>query len=105
MTPKFARILVISLGLVALTASTHALAADCTIRSIHSWDYGIDVACADGQHYYTGTSLGCQYAKSGDAVKLWTSLFQAALLAGKSLSFSYTTCGNDRYVTEATLNM
>ena len=52
---------------------------------------------ADNTSYYTNPNSSCP-AASVDMVKMWESIATSALMSGKKLNITYTSCGVDRAI-------
>lgn len=81
-----------SAALAILAASTPAHAADttCTVKHV-AWnndDSQMAVYCSNTSTWYTSKA-----SATLDAKKIWVSMSQAALLAGKNVRFSHNTSG------------
>jgi hypothetical protein len=109
-TKTFARISA-ALAMAAMSTTASAVALTGVAQSMHVTLVGEDesqgasgqlaLILSDGRTYYgtPGTSVGCGIpVQSADAVKVWASLGQGALLSGKTVSIGYVDCNGNHYI-------
>jgi hypothetical protein len=97
---------------VALGISISALASS-TTKTLKQVEYrnttltpDLLLQTSDGINYQATATLapGCSVlAPSIDTVKIWASLGQAALLAGKNVQIYYTTCNSTNWIQDVIL--
>lgn len=82
------------LAMTAVSAPTFAATSTCALTDIAYSSTGMAVICGGTTYaaFQTGTPpSGCSLT-SLDTIKLWLSLEQAALLSGKNVKITFTTC-------------
>jgi len=96
-------------GFTLLLGALPASAAEAEVLAQHVYNVGFSTDWAEGELnvnlstgvYYAdvGISPGCGLsAPTADAVRMWQSLAQSALLSGKTVSVGYSDCGGYHYI-------
>jgi len=95
--------------LAVLLGALPASAAEAEVRNEHVYNVGFSTDWAQGELnvnlstdvYYAdvGISPGCGLAApTAEAVRMWQSLAQSALLSGKTVSIGYSDCYGYHYI-------
>src|SRR6478609_1052853 len=95
-------------GLTLLLGALPASAAEAEVHNQQVYNIGLAQEWGEGQlHFYVSTgdywadvgiSPGCDIPPpNAEAIRVWQSLAQSALLSGKSVSIGYSDCGGNHY--------
>lgn len=97
------------MGLTLLLGALPASAAEAEVHGEHVYSVGYSTDWAEGElnvnlgtgAYYADVRIspGCgMSAPTAEAVRIWQSLAQSALLSGKTVSIGYSDCGGYHYI-------
>jgi hypothetical protein len=90
-------------GAMAVTSRpAHATSTtECKVQKVEYYKDTLLIQCVGGTNFFaqvaplnTSSTVSCQgFAQNLDTIKIWLSMAQTALLAGKNVLMYYTSCG------------